>query len=150
MVLSRPLKLYHFARKGQMWKSWNDWLLDVQNGPVGPAILDMNRISTARRIWNPIMDCDKSLIFPNILCYPWRIRMLMVDWCGHKTGVFVDGKWRLPWSWHTYPDPSWVTLCKMPEAIINQRGLVEHSIPRLLSTAHSTSGMHTLSYFAIQ
>ena len=26
-----------------------DWLLDVQNGPLGPA-MDMNRIYTARRI----------------------------------------------------------------------------------------------------
>ena len=34
--------------------------------------------------------------------------MLMLDWCGSNTGVFVDGKWQTTKIWHTYTDPSWV------------------------------------------
>ena len=41
------------------------------------------------KIWrNPKVDQDHEW------SCPWRIRMLMVDWCDNMTGVFVDGKWQ--------------------------------------------------------
>ena len=47
--------------------------------------------------------------------------LLMVYICGHKTGVFVDGKCDTIEIWHTYMDPLWAINGQCSIAMLNDR-----------------------------